>query len=73
MAEEIAPVCKSVKLDDLNECITTLNMLCEDLACELEARYKGTPDYPSQKRRFDNEMEPVIRGREIIERLSKIQ
>lgn len=45
----------------------------KDCADELEGwvstYYKGTLDYPSEKRRHDRDMQPVLNAREIIKEI----
>ena len=38
----------------------------DDLAAELEARYHRTLDYPSQKRKYDRDMAPVLTARALL-------
>lgn len=38
----------------------------EDLAVEIANYYKDTLDYPSQKRKYDRDMEPVLKARALL-------
>lgn len=63
------PVELSIERDLLEKCMNTLNVLCEDLETELRDRYQYQ-EYPTEQRRFNNDMEPVLRGRDILRQLS---
>jgi hypothetical protein len=43
----------------LSECVA-------DLESELEARYAGTLHYPGMKRKYDRDMQLVVRARELL-------
>lgn len=40
--------------------------LADDIEAELEARYEGMKDHPAMKRRYDRDMESVIRARALL-------
>lgn len=41
--------------------------LADDLECELKGHYNGTLDYPSERRRFERDMDSVYRARRALE------
>jgi predicted nucleic acid-binding Zn-ribbon protein len=43
----------------LRECADELEVVVED-------RYKDTKDYPSEKRRYDRDIAPVLRARDLL-------
>jgi hypothetical protein len=45
----------------LRECADELEVVVED-------RYKDTKDYPSEKRRYDRDIAPVLRARDLLSR-----
>ena len=49
-----------------------LRECADDLAQWLEASYKpsGQPIHPSQQRRYERDMEPVLRARALLEKKS---
>ncbi len=48
-----------------------LTEVSDDLAGELDGRYAGMLDHPAMKRRYDRDMEPVIKARSLLRALSK--
>lgn len=40
--------------------------LSDDLEAELNGRYEGTKDHPAMKRRYDRDLEPVLRARSLL-------
>lgn len=51
-------------LDDL---LRLAGIAAEDLACEVSDRYRTTLEYPTQRRRHDNDMEAVTNLQAAIE------
>lgn len=45
-----------------------LKACADDLEAEVTGKYAGTLDYPSQKRRYDRDMESVLMAREALAR-----
>lgn len=53
----------------LAEAMVFLRECAEDLEAYVNAEYAGTQDkYPSQRRRYDRDMLPVIHAKEILTR-----
>jgi hypothetical protein len=52
--------------DCLKEC-------SDDLAAHVEYHYSRTLDYPSQKRRYDADMQPVIEARKLLAEIGEVQ
>lgn len=69
--DEPQPVCLTVECSDVHECIDVLTILCEDLESELRDRHRPDNAHPTQIRRFNNDMDPVNRGRFLIEKLTQ--
>ena len=46
--------------------LTLLMDLADDLEASVNGEYQGTLDYPSQKRRYDRDMQPVQRARKFL-------
>ena len=44
-----------------------LKECADDLEASVNAEYRGTLDYPSQKRKYDRDMGPVLRARSLLE------
>ena len=45
---------------------SALRACADDLEASVNAEYRGTLDYPSQKRKYDRDMEPVNRARNLL-------
>ena len=43
-----------------------LRECANDLECELNGRYDQTLDYPSQRAKFDRDMQPVLAARKLL-------
>ena len=59
---------------------STLKRLCvclkecsDDLAAHIDYHYSRTLDYPSQKRRYDNDMQPVIEARKLLAEIGELK
>jgi len=66
--EEIDDLADSVEhLTAENAKLRTALIDCaNDLEASVDAEYRGTLDYPSQRRKYDRDMEPVKRAREAL-------
>lgn len=56
---------------DLADLLVCLKDCAEDLGCEINNRYGGTLDYPSQAVQHRQDMEPVVRARELLTKFAK--
>jgi len=45
---------------------SALRDCADDLEASVNAEYRGTLNYPSQKRKYDQDMEPVNRARNLL-------
>ncbi len=45
------------------ELLACLQECADELAAEVEYHYKGTKDYPSEQRRYERDMGPVVKAR----------
>lgn len=53
--------------DEIERLRAALQDCADDLEAELRARYAGTQDiYPSERRRFDRDMEAVTAARQLL-------
>ncbi len=62
--------CEVVLRKDVEELVGVATVCAEDLQGELEARYAGCANYPSEKRRFENDMTSVYGVREALAKLT---
>lgn len=53
-------------IERLPEIIEKIEALADDLEAELNQRFCGTLEYPNLKRRYDRDMEPVLRIRTLL-------
>lgn len=55
---------QAARIAALEKC---LRECAEDLAAEVEARYRDTRQYPEQERRHQRDIEPVLKARALLE------
>jgi hypothetical protein len=66
------PVTVLVPLDLLKLIRQALMECSEDLMSELDDRYRGTLDYPTQARRYNNDKKPVVDARYCLDQLAEL-
>lgn len=66
---EPQPVCVTIERSVVQECIEVLTELCDDLEAEISERYSNTIKYDGELRRFNRDIQPVRRGRKMVEAL----
>lgn len=52
--------------DKIERLRAALKGCADDLEASVNAEYRGTLDYPSQRRKYDRDMGPVIRARHLL-------
>jgi hypothetical protein len=53
--------------DEIERLRASLRECADDLAAEIEYHYAGTKDYPSEKRRYERDIQSVIKARALLE------